>query len=80
MIQVDMQRRKDRAVEVVLQIGEPFIQQPYMMVVNQRNRSYYLTTWRFPRSLNQFITNQVAKGLGPVGVTPPCNEAVEFMQ
>ena len=68
VIQVNMKRRKDRVMVVMLDGSEFLAQLADVMVVDQGDGSDHMTVGRFPGFLHEFVANQIAKRFRPVGV------------
>ena len=51
-----------------------------MVVVEQGDGPHYVTVRAFPRFLDQFVANQIAKCLGAVGVPASRDQVVKFFQ
>jgi len=78
VIQMNMQGGENLLVMIVLQVRQFLIQHPDMMIVNHGDRTHYLAIRRFPRFLDQFITDHVAKGFGAIGITSGGNQFIEL--
>src|ERR1017187_2978567 len=80
VIEMHVQGGEDRMVVIVLDGRELLAELPHVMVVNQRHGADYLAVRRFPGLFHQFVANQVAKRLRPVGVAALPDEVVELVQ
>lgn len=80
MIQMHVQRRQHVVEMIVLQVGKFVAQHPDMMIVDKRDCPHHLTLGLLPHLFNQFIANQIAKGLRPVGVAALRNQRIELLE
>jgi cobalt/nickel transport system permease protein len=80
MIQMDVERGKNRAMKIVLDVGELVAQHPDVMVVHQRDGADYRAVGRFRLLANQFVAYQIPERLRPVGVSPFADQLVELTQ
>jgi hypothetical protein len=80
VVQVDVQRGENRMVKIVLDGSEFFIEQPDVVVVDQRDGAHHRGIRGGPGLLHQFVTDDVAESLAAVVVAAPRNQLVESGQ
>ena len=67
-------------VVIVLNGGQLLIELPHVVVVHESDGADDLAIWGFPSLFDQFVADQIAKGLGAVGVAAFSDEAIELVQ
>ena len=80
VIQVYMQSRNNALVVLVLQFGQLFVEEPDMVIVNNRDCPHYGRVGFLCLLPNQLRTRQVAECLRPVGVAFLLHELIELVQ
>ncbi len=79
MIQVDVHRRENLTVMVVLDIGELGFEVARMMVIEQRNDPDDFFVF-LPLLLDEGVAHQVSEGFRAIGIAARDGELVEFFQ
>jgi cobalt/nickel transport system permease protein len=80
MIQMHMHGRKNVVKVGVLKIGQLLVQQPHVMIVDQRDGSHYVGIRAFPQFFDQLVADQVSKGFRAVSVSARGDQVIEFLQ
>ena len=65
---------------IVLDGGQLLIEVAHVMVVDQCHCADYMAIGRLPRLFHQFVANQIAKRLRPIGITAFPDEVIELVQ
>jgi len=80
VIQVNMQCGEYIAISVVLHVCQLLVQEADVVVVDERDRADDFTVRALPHFTNQFVADEVAKGLRTVGIAPLFIQLIEFLQ
>ena len=80
MVEVHVQRGKNHVMEIVLDVGELFVQIPYVVVIDQGDGANHAALGRFPGFFDELVANEIAEGFRPVGIAALSNEAVELIE
>ena len=80
VVQVHVQGGNDKGMALVLQIGQFLRQKPSVMVIDQGERAYHRRVGSDDCEAHQPVTDQIAKGLGPVLVALVPDERIKTTQ
>ena len=80
VVEVHVQRGKNHVMEIVLDVGELFVQIPYVVVIDQGDGANHAALGRFPGFFDELVANEIAEGFRPVGIAALSNEAVELIE
>ena len=79
MVQVHMHPGHDVPLKVMLNMDELSGEIRHMMIVDKRNRRHRVLIL-VPFLTDQAVPNQVANGLGTIGIRTPFDQTIEFGQ
>ena len=77
---MDVHRRHDVFVKMMLEVGELFTQESNVVVVHERYCADDHTCRGFPSLFDKILAHQVAKCLGPVRITSSSNKAIKVFE
>jgi hypothetical protein len=80
MVEVDVQSRENVVMVAVLKFRQLFLELADVVVVNERDGSDHLARGVFGSLADELGADEVAEGLGAVGVTAFGDEGVEFFE
>ena len=80
VIEMHMQRGEDRAVVIVLQVGQLLVEEANVVIVYEGDSADNTRFGRFPGLFHQLIPDKIAKGLRPVRIATVIDEPIEFLE
>ena len=80
VIEMDVHRRDDVFVKMMMEVGELFVEEPNVVVVNKRYGADDHTCRRFPSLFDEVLAHQIAKRFGPVRITPSRDQAIKVFE